>query len=186
MKIKNIATLFTISLIFGSYAVFGQVKDQLPVGIDEKITNSSEFVDSNSIAGSWNVVATVPAPGGTRDFRALITFSEGGGMIASAEGDLLQFGNDLSPATAGHGAWARTGNREFLMTFRQIFYSIDAMGNSSYAGGNKVRHTAIMNRFGTAWSGRMTVEFFDENGQVIATGTGTATATRIVVEPLMP
>lgn len=182
-NIKNLVTLSILTLILATGAVFGQVQSDLAKTDGEQPLDSIEGRDNNNITGSWYVAASSDhGP----SFKALITFSDGGGMIASAQGDIIKFGGELSPATAGHGTWVRTGNREFLFTFRQIFYSIDDAGNSTYAGGNKVRHTARMNRAGTEWTGQMTVEFFDENDNVIFTGSGASTGRRIVAQPLLP
>ena len=76
----------------------------------------------------------------------------------------------------------RTGNREFLFTFRQIFYKPDG----SYDGGLKVRHTAKMNNAGTQWTGQLTAEFYNAADELVGTGTGMGMATRIVAEPLLP
>lgn len=131
---------------------------------------------NNSIAGSWSVDAI---PAAASPFRGLMTFSEGGGIIASAQGDNLI--NAGSLATAGHGAWTRTGNREFLFTFIQILYN--AAGE--YDGKIRVRHTAVMNRQGTEWTGQLTLEVFDPTDVVVFTSTGSGTATRIVPLPLL-
>lgn len=130
-----------------------------------------------AITGTWNVNATSSA---VPPFRALITFMDGGGMIASAQGDIL-LGID-SAATAGHGAWVRTGGRSFLFTFRQIFYT--AAGG--YDGGILVRHTANLAASGQSWTGNMTFEIFNADDVVVFAGSGNSTATRLVPLPLAP
>jgi hypothetical protein len=137
---------------------------------------------SQAIVGSWYMTVTsetFPVP-----FRGMITFSEGGGVVASAQGDvLLQAPPGVPPiATAAHGAWLRTSNREFLYTFRQIFYNADG----SYAGGAKVRNAASIDISGDAMSGELVVQYYDANDQVVFTGAGTFTGTRIVAEALNP
>jgi hypothetical protein len=131
---------------------------------------------NNSIAGSWSVHSI---PAAAAPFRGLITFSEGGGMIASAQGDNLITAGSLG--TPGHGSWTRTGNREFLFTFIQILYN--AAGD--YDGKIRVRHTASMNRDGTDWTGQLTLEVFDPSDVIVFTSTGSTTATRIVPLPLL-
>lgn len=181
MNTKNMVTIIAITLVFASNAVFGQVTIDSATGNSERSSISVESTDNNSnnsIAGSWYVTAT--PNGGPPPFKAMITFSDGGGMTASAQGDILLNLNSL--ATAGHGAWVRTGNSQFLFTFRQIFYTADG----SYDGGIKVRHTANMNRAGTAWTGQITAEFYNAADEVVFTSNGSGTATRIVAEPLLP
>ena len=137
---------------------------------------------SDSIAGSWRVTVTsqtFPEP-----FRALLTFDDKGSVIGSAQGDVL-----LTPppgvvpvATAAHGAWRRTGNRNFLFTFRQIFYN----GDGSYGGGAKIRNEAVINKSGDAMTGQLIVSYYDSNDNEVFTGTGTFTAERIVAESMAP
>ncbi len=170
-------TLAAAAFIFSSGTVFGQTKLESTTIKTEKEVVVSEFSSNNSIAGSWFVNST---PNGGTPFRGMITFGEGGGLIASAQGDLLL--NIDSLATAGHGAWERTGNREFLFTFRQILYRPDG----TYDGGVKVRHNAKMNAAGTSWTGQLTVEIYNADDVVVFTGTGSGIATRIQAEPLLP
>ncbi len=142
----------------------------------------SELGPNDGLAGSWYVTlnsVTNPVP-----FRAMLTFSEGGGVIGSAQGDIL-----LSPppgvpplATAAHGGWVRTANREYLFTFRQIYYN----GDGTYAGGAKVRNAATVSKNGNEMTGDLVVQYYDATDVVVFTGTGTFTATRIGAEPLTP
>jgi len=143
------------------------------------LSNSSA---NDALVGSWYVTlnsVTSPAP-----FKAMITFSEGGGVVGSAQGDILLTAPPGVPplATAVHGAWERTANREYLFTFRQIFYN----GDGSYAGGAKIRNAVTLDRTGNEMSGNLIVRYYDSNDEVVFTGTGTFTAVRIVAEPMTP
>jgi len=150
----------------------------LPVASPPSISQS----ENEAPVGSWYFTVssqTAPAP-----FKGLITFCEGGGLVASGQGDIL-----LSPppgvpplATAGHGAWSRTANHEYLFTFRQIFYN----GDGSYAGGAKIRNAATLSKSGNSMAGQLTVDYYNENDEVVFTGTGTFTAVRILAEGLTP
>ena len=132
----------------------------------------------DSISGSWYFTVTSDsAPAG---FRAMISFGDGGGLVASAQGDIL-----LNPpagvppiATAGHGAWARSTNREYVFSFRQIFYNADG----SYAGGAKIRNIGTIDKTGMNMAGELTFEYIDANDQPVFSGTGTFTAVRIVAD----
>lgn len=142
----------------------------------------SETSSNDALAGSWYLTlntVTFPVP-----FRAMLTFGAGGGVVGSAQGDIL-----LSPppgvpplATAVHGGWVRTANREYLFTFRQIFYN----GDGTYAGGAKMRNAATVNKNGNEMTGELVVQYYDATDVVVFTGTGTFTATRIGAEPLTP
>jgi len=176
MKLHKAMLAAIAALALSSGITFAQSpKEKLDISADAPTTQ--EFVDNGSIVGSWYVSSSSPD---RPPFKGMITFAEGGGMIASAQGDILLNINSL--ATAGHGAWVRTGNRTFLFTFRQIFYKPDG----SYDGGIRVRHTATMKRNGLAWTGELTVEFFDVNDNIVSVGTGSGTATRITPLPLLP
>ena len=166
-------TLVLVMALTGSS--FGQAKDK--VAADAAITTSSQ-----AIVGSWYMTVTsdtFPVP-----FRGMVSFSEGGAVVASAQGDvLLQPPPGVPPvATAAHGAWLRTSNREYLFTFRQIFYN----GDGSYAGGAKIRNAATLDAFSNNMTGQLIVEYYDADDQHVFTGTGSFTATRIVAESLAP
>jgi hypothetical protein len=141
-----------------------------------------EVSKSHKITGSWMV--TVSPQGAPTSFQGLITFTEGGAVLASAQGDVLLNAPPgvAAVATAGHGAWAKTGPHEYSFTFRQIFYDSD--GN--FQGGAKVRGIATINADGDSWSGPLRGEWFDAAGDVTFDGAGTQLATRIKVEPLTP
>ncbi len=145
-------------------------------------TNPTPVSNSDTIAGTWRV--TVTSDTWPEPFRALLTFDGDGSVIGSAQGDvLLAPPPGIAPvATAAHGAWERTGNRNFLFTFRQIFYNSDG----SFAGGAKIRNAAVMSKSGNEMSGQLVVDYYDINDNVVYTGTGTFTGQRMTAEPLMP
>jgi hypothetical protein len=142
--------------------------------------NSPAVGESESIVGSWYLtIISETAPG---PFKGEITFSEGGGLVASGQGDVLLDPPPGVPAiaTPGHGAWTRTANNNYLFTFRQVFYN----GDGSYAGGAKIRNSAIVSKNGNSMSGQLAVDYYNENDEVVFTGKGTFTAVRIVPESL--
>ena len=144
------------------------------------IPNALFASSTDAVVGSWQMtVSSVTFP---TAFRALMTLSEGGGVVASAQGDVLLNAPPGVPpvATAAHGAWKRTANYEYLITFRQIFYNSDG----SYAGGAKVRNSANLNKTGDQITGELVVEYYDADDNVVFIGEGTFTASRIVPESL--
>lgn len=136
--------------------------------------------DGGQITGSWKMVVTsdtFPVP-----FRTLITFDAGGGVIGSAQGDIL-----LSPppgvppgATAAHGAWRRTGDKKVQFTLHQIFYNADG----GYAGGAKIQNVGKLS--GGSMVGTFVVRYYDANDQEVFVGQGSFTASRIGVESPAP
>jgi hypothetical protein len=175
-KIMKTSKMIYISMAAAIVLCFFSISNAQTISRTD-VPTEIEMAANVTIAGTWYVHAT---PNGGPPFRGLITFSEGGGMIASAQGDNLPAFNSL--ATPGHGAWTRTGNRVFLFTFVQILYGPDG----EYEGEIRVRHNATMNRAGTTWNGNLTLEVFDPTGELVHTGTGSGTATRIVPMPLLP
>lgn len=136
--------------------------------------------NAKKITGSW--IVTVSPTGAPFTFQGLLTFTDGGGVIASAQGDILLNAPPgvAAVATAGHGSWARTGPHEYSFTFRQIFYDADG----DFQGGAKIRNVATMDSSGAVWTSQFQFEWFDADGNVIFAGDGTQHATRIEVEPL--
>jgi hypothetical protein len=141
-------------------------------------------------AGSWVAMVTILGTGAPPPFRALRTYSDGGGYIESASNSM----NPQAPDSPGHGTWARTGGtiadstrgggaepQTFAVTF--IVDRFDGSGN--LIGTIKVRESATLSQTGDTYTGRGAFEFLDLHGNVIASGTATATATRIKVEPLL-
>ena len=183
MNAKNIfvALMMAGFLAFQTSIVSAQSSDIKSNEQSGKIVETLNFQQSDRLEGSWLVTVT---SNGAPPFKGLITFNNGGGLIASAQGDIL-----LNPppgvppvATAGHGVWEKTGSRRYAFTFRQILYGSDG----SYQGEAKIRHKITLNTPGNRWSGQLQVEYFDADGNVVFSGSGTEQATRIEVEPLTP
>lgn len=125
--------------------------------------------------GSWLYTVTLPNPGGAPIvFQGVETYAAGGGY---SEADQLSFTPGYF-ATAGHGAWRSTGPGTFLLTYLNLTY--DASGNPT--GSGKVRQTTTMNKNGTSYSGSGDFFYYDLNGNTVASGTFTITATRIMVQ----
>ena len=129
-----------------------------------------------SPAGSWEGVVT-NVGGGPPPFRVLMNFTSDGGFTGSGDGD-------NSVGSPQYGVWERVGDknsRTYAVTFRQLFYNPD----SSSAGSARMQQTVILNDAGDTWSGPFVVKIYAPDGTLVFTGTGTATATRIVSEPLL-
>lgn len=175
---KNKFYLMAMSVVFAML-----ITASLSLGQSKKLASEELSVGSSqAIVGSWYITVTsntFPVP-----FRGMVTFGEGGGVVASAQGDiLLQPPPGVPPvATAAHGAWLRRSNREFLFTFRQIFYN----GDGNYAGGAKIRNAATLDASGDSMTGQLIVQYYDASDQVVFTGAGSFTGSRIVAEALNP
>jgi hypothetical protein len=127
---------------------------------------------SQTPEGSWLYTVTIPnPPNAPIVFLGTETYSAGGGYV---EADQLSFTPGYL-ATAGHGGWKSTGNDTFLLTYMNLTY--DANGNPT--GSGKVRQTTTMSK--NSYSGSGDFFYYDLNGKVVASGTFTITAKRILV-----
>jgi hypothetical protein len=133
------------------------------------------FDDCQRLEGSWLYTVTIPNPSGAPIvFQGVETYAAGGGY---SEADQLSFTPGYL-ATAGHGAWRLTGERTFLLTYVNLTY--DAGGNAT--GTSKVRQTTRLDHQGKTYSGSGDFTYYDLNGKVVAAGTFTITAQRILVQ----
>ena len=141
-------------------------------GLAEQKSKSSE----DSLEGSW--VVTIKEGPGTPElpswYKALVTFSPGGGLVATITDALLK---------SGHGAWVQTGKRKFAVTI--LLFQFDPAGN--FLGTLKARATLrVRSKSDTFDSDDYQFEFFDPDGNPTGfAGEGTAHGTRIEVEPLL-
>jgi hypothetical protein len=128
------------------------------------------------LVGSWLYTVSIPNPGAAPTvFQGVETYAAGGGY---SEADQLSFTPGYL-ATAGHGAWRMIeGRGAFLLTYLNLTY--DAFGNAT--GTSKVRQIAKIDNQGKMYSGSGDFTYYDLNGAVVASGTFTITAQRILVQ----
>lgn len=145
------------------------------------VTTITAFAQTNnppqwtSPTGSWEGVVT-SIGGGPPPFRVLMNFTADGGFTGSGDGD-------SAVGSPQYGVWERIGgksSRTYAVTFRQLFYNPD----SSSTGSARMQQTVILNESGDTWSGPAVVRIYAPDGTLVFTGNATATATRIVSEPL--
>jgi hypothetical protein len=119
---------------------------------------------SARIVGTWNVQVT---PDGAPTFAALLTFTRGGGVIET-ESD--------QPGT-GQGGWKRVGPNRFAIAFQTFIFTPTGPG-----GHVVVRAVATLTN--NTLSAPFKFDVFDPAGNVVQSGSGTATATPFVIPPL--
>ena len=117
------------------------------------------------ILGTWVVDVS---PTGDEQFQALVTFSAGGGVVET---------ESTSPGTA-LGSWESRGRGRVAVTFQR--FEFDAEGEPA---GRVVVRTEVVLR-ADEFSGPFEFEVFDTAGNVVFSGGGTATGTRLAVQPL--
>ena len=133
---------------------------------------------NDPLAGSWAV--TITEGPGTPDlpnwYKALVTFSPGGGLVATITDALLK---------TGQGAWAEIGKHQFAVTI--LLFQFDPAGN--FLGTLKARATLkvhkVHGKSDTFDSDDYQFEFFDPDGNPTGfVGVGIAHGVRIKAEPL--
>ncbi len=139
------------------------------------IAPRSGFADSKGdIEGAW-IVSITGGPGTPSLpswYRALATFTHDGGLIETITDPLIG---------TGHGRWVKTHGHEYAVT--TLLFRFDATGD--FLGTLKARATLALSKTGNEFdSSEYLFEFFDRDGNLLASGTGTAHGTRLTVEAL--
>lgn len=103
-------------------------------------------------------------------FPGLFTFNRGGTMSEYG------ISPGMTPAlrSPGHGVWTHVGGPNFAFTF--IFYRYDA--NGAFIGSQKITASLVLGASGNEFTTSSTIEIFDANDNLIATGCATAAGTR--------
>ncbi len=122
-----------------------------------------------SFAGSWFVEIT-PDPGGPPPFTNLATVNWSGTIVTSDP--------DLG---AGHGAWKRTGKRDFEIKFLTLVPANNPLG---FPANSTVTVTAFLTvgDSGDEATGTFIAEFSDSAGNVLFVIQGDVSFTRIEVD----
>jgi hypothetical protein len=118
---------------------------------------SPASAQGQQLEGAWVVTVTVP---GQPSVTALHTYTRDGGVLVSSSS---------MQRSVGHGAWVRTGNREFGRTWVQLRF--DEKG--AFAGTSKVRSIIRLSETSDEWVGvAVTVDVFDPTGKQVSSTTG--------------
>jgi len=127
-----------------------------------------------ALEGAWNVAVSfdrgglplcAPAPS-----VAIATTANRGTVIADS---------CYASEGAGYGAWEKTGNNQFAITFKGNSFGPDGTVATSY----KVRARVSLDASTNAFSGPFQTQIFDLSGNVLDTLTGRVNAVRITSEP---
>jgi hypothetical protein len=131
-------------------------------------------VSGQALEGAWNVALVFNQPGlppcAPAPSAAWATGPGRGIVIADS---------CYASESAGYGSWVRTGNNQFAITFVGNSFGPDGTVSSTY----KVRAWVSLNSTQNSFTGPFRTEIFDLAGNLLATFTGTATGTPVVVEP---
>ncbi len=150
--------------------VVGAAAGALWAGAEGTQATSSARAGGQKLEGSWRLTVVVTSPRGMT-FRLLATATPDGGIIGSAQSPYF---------STAHGAWKRTGNRQFAVT--AFWFRSDP--EAVFQGTTKVRGVLAVNQGLTEATGRFQVDVFDPKGTQVGSFSGEGSATQIQVEAL--
>lgn len=133
---------------------------------------SSRDESRETLAGAWLVTVDRGAAG---PLKSLHTYARGGGFVETA--------NAFPPAGRGpgHGAWRRTGDRQFATT--ELFFRFDPQ-TGAFLGYLKLRSHVELGHGGDSFTAVTVAQALDANRNPLGPPrTDSATAERIEVEP---
>ena len=124
------------------------------------------------LAGAWKGTVMQPAPLPT--LQSFQVYTATGGMIEASN----QAPTGRSPM---FGNWVRIAGRRYAAT--GVHFLFDPQ-TGAFAGTRRIDRTFELAQDGQSFTGIAKVTTFDPNGNVVGTGTATATAERMQVEPI--
>jgi hypothetical protein len=119
------------------------------------------------LEGSW-ILDILVAAGQRR--TTLLTFTPEGGVVTT--------GSDHPTRSPGFGAWMRTGDRQFVATWRQLLFD----ANGAYVGQLKNRLRMQLNETLNELDVQGQPETFDLEGNLLTSGRTVTKGVRIVAE----
>jgi len=175
MKTKLMKT--RISKLTSSSALMAIAALTVALSFASGQTADENQLSARTIQGVWRTMVT-PVDCTTGDpiappFNGLFTFNKGGTMSEYG----ISPGQMQTPAlrSPGHGVWQRENSSNYSFTF--IFYRYDASG--IFIGSQKITAALLLGASGNEFTTHSTIEIFDANGNLIATGCATAAGTRL-------
>lgn len=124
---------------------------------------------AQELTGSWELdIVSTPGPGAPPPLKALVTFTEGGGVIET----IL-----LPPVVPAHGEWRKTADRQY--EFAVVHPLLDPTGALAATIRAKSKITLLnKNEFTATFEGNV----FAPNGNLIAPISGTEQGRRISLD----
>lgn len=143
------------------------------LGISAGAQSRVEDTSGSRVEGTWTVtVQLVDCSTGAligSPFSSLLTFARGG-TLTEATANPMFYPAERGP---GHGVWTKTGNGYYSAS-STAFITL----NGVLAKTQKISQSISMGSNTDSFSSAATVEFFDPNGNLLASGCANATALR--------
>jgi hypothetical protein len=136
---------------------------------------SNRSASAQSLRGTWWVTVTLvdcttgdPGP----SFVSLLTFAQGGTMSETTANPAFQPGQ----RTSGYGTWARQPGGAYS-SIDEAFILFTA--GPFQQGTQRINHSITVSPHGDEFNDEAIVQFFDTNGNVVASGCARAVGARL-------
>jgi hypothetical protein len=150
--------VFTATALLAGFALASS-------GCSTAATAAAASDNARSITGTWTVTVQ-PSTSSAPSFQSTITFTTAGGVVEATSKRV---------SSGGIGAWTRTGDGHFSVTFRK--YLFDPNGN--FSGTAVIVEDDVVDPSGSSYSGHATTNQFDKNGNPAGSFTSTSQAQRM-------
>ena len=145
--------------------------------------------DAQHLGGSWAMTITAAEPPGLPPFKGLITFTRDGEVFESRRlyVPATPFGPLLE--TPGHGAWRRTGEGRFAVSFQFLLQAApnnQIFTNGEDLGTDNIRLLIEPDAAGNSFTGTFKSQVKDPGGNVVFEARGTVAGSRIRAEEPEP
>ncbi len=123
----------------------------------------------NQLAGTWTV--TVNRPSGLPPVSSL--------QVYTAEGSMIESGNDSKSRSPQYASWERVGGREYAAT--GVFFRFDPQ-SEAFVGRMKINRTIILAQDGQSFTFQGRATSTDANGNVVASFPVSGSGQRLQIE----
>lgn len=153
----------------------------LSVGLLSSKTANAQYFLRETPVGSWQAALAIPSFGNATT-TVLLSFTGEGVVIETDTPTAGSFFFGSSALGNGHGAWKRTGRESFEYVYvKEIYAGTGAQGVA--LGEARSTAKAVLSADGNKLLiSDVTVTFTAADGSVLASATGSGTATRITLE----
>lgn len=151
------------------------------IPLSSNAAEAETFAMRPTLVGSWQADFDAPLLGGN-NLTFLFSFTSDHILIETDTPATIQFLGQAVALSNAHGAWKSTRNGGFVFTYIKEIYPI-VPGSSVPIGQTKLSAAGTVSADGNHLEiTSVTFAATDASGNVIVTGSGTATASRIVVD----
>jgi hypothetical protein len=123
----------------------------------------------NQLAGTWTVTVNRPPP-----LPSVASL-----QVYTAEGSMVESGNDSASRSPQYASWKRVGGREYAAT--GVFFRFDPQ-TGAFLGRQKINRTIDLAQDGQSFTFRARVTVYDASGNIVASVPGSGSGQRLQVE----